>query len=182
MALWTRNAATSGVRKAVRLIEQPERQTVRRANIWTCHATTTVSAGDTFRITRGQVITTWRVMYTDPAETALQRSYCHLQLSDTCSIQRRSKAKQASGSAELNPSSVTSSVRCQWVESSAEIDVQAQRRKLASEFYLVVQTVPDISVFDTIKDSSGRDYRVERIEHPFNRVDLPYLICSRSDV
>ena len=48
-AAWT-NSANVVIPRTVRLIEQPERQTIRRAHIWTPASTTAVTAGDTFRV------------------------------------------------------------------------------------------------------------------------------------
>jgi len=77
----------------------------------------------------------------------------------------------------------TSGIRCQWFTSSAEIETSqaGRRRGIVGEFYLILQELVDVGVGDTITDSDGLAYRVERVEQQFNRVDLPYLICRRSD-
>ena len=179
-ATWTTSAGAA-IPRVVRLIEQPERQTIRRAHIWTPVDTTRVTAGDTFRVKRGAVTTTWVVMFSDPAETALQRSYCHLQLSEFITIDSRKHAKGPARAERAIVDSQTAQIRCQWFTSSAEIDTQGRRRAMAGEFYLFLQSLRDINVADTVIDASGRTFRIERLENQLTRVDLPYLICSRSD-
>ncbi len=180
-ALWTPYGQTSGLNRTVRLIEQPDLQTIRRAYIWTIQNGTATRQGDLFRVKRGNITSTWRVLYTDPAETALQRSHCHLQLTDTIKVTPRAKYKRASGADVLVQSGTTTSYRCQWFQSSAEIDVDNKRRMMQGEWYCVVEDVPELDTDLTITDSSNRAFRVERLEKGFNRDELPYLICSRSD-
>lgn len=181
-ALWTPYGQTSGITKTVRLIEQPDLQTIRRAFVWSVAKGTSTTQGDLFRIRRGTVTSTWRVLYTDPAETALQRSHCHLQLSDTFKVTRKLKYKRASGADASLPSEVSTSYRCQWFRSSAEIEVDSRRRVMQGEWYCLVETVPELDTDGIITDSSGRSFRVDRLERGFNRDELPYLICSRADV
>jgi hypothetical protein len=181
-ATWTK-ASGGSLSRCVRLIEQPDRQTIRRAHVWTPIETTRVSVGDLFSVKRGAVTTVWRVMYTDPAETAIQRSFCHEQLTDTVTVRRR-KAAQTQSMAERHIADTeTSNIRCKWFTSSAEIETSqaGRRRGIVGEFYLLLQGLVDVGVGDTVVDSAGLAYRVERIEQQFNRVDLPYLICRRSD-
>ena len=180
-ALWTPYGQSSGLNRTVRLIEQPDLQTVRRAFVWTLAKGTATRQGDLFRVKRGNVTTTWRVLYTDPAETALQRSHCHLQLTDTFKAVRRPKYKRASGADASIPSEVSTSYRCQWFQSSAEIEVDNRRRTMQGEWYCLVEEVPELDTDITLTDSSGRSFRVDRLEKGFNRDELPYLICSRSD-
>ena len=180
-ALWTPYGQTSGTTKTVRLIEQPDLQTIRRAFVWTAAKGTSTTQGDLFRIRRGTVTSTWRVLYTDPAETALQRSHCHLQLTDTLKVTRKLKYKRASGADASLPNEVSTSYRCQWFQSSAEIEVDSRRRVMQGEWYCVVETVPELDTDGIITDSSGRSFRVDRLERGFNRDELPYLICSRAD-
>jgi hypothetical protein len=181
-ATWTKVSGGS-LTRCVRLIEQPDRQTIRRAHVWTPIEPTRVSVGDLFSVKRGAVTTVWRVMYTDPAETAIQRSYCHLQLTDTVTIRKRKTAQTQSMAERQVVDTQTSGIRCQWFTSSAEIETSqaGRRRGIVGEFYLILQELLDVGVGDTITDSDGLAYRVERVEQQFNRVDLPYLICRRSD-
>jgi len=181
-ATWTKVSGGS-LTRCVRLIEQPDRQTIRRAHVWTPIETTRVSVGDLFSVKRGAVTTVWRVMYTDPAETAIQRSYCHLQLTDTVTLRKRKTAQTQSMAERQVVDTQTSGIRCQWFTSSAEIETSqaGRRRGIVGEFYLILQELLDVGVGDTITDSDGLAYRVERVEQQFNRVDLPYLICRRSD-
>ena len=181
-ATWTK-ASGGSLTRCVRLIEQPDRQTIRRANVWTPIETTRVSVGDLFTVKRGAITTVWRVMYTDPAETAIQRSYCHLQLTDTVTLRKRKTAQTQSMAERQVVDTQTSGIRCQWFTSSAEIETSqaGRRRGIVGEFYLILQELLDVGVGDTITDSDGLAYRVERVEQQFNRVDLPYLICRRSD-
>ena len=180
-ALWTPYGQTSGITKTVRLIEQPDLQTIRRAFVWTVAKGTSTTQGDLFRIRRGTVTSTWRVLYTDPAETALQRSHCHLQLTDTLKVTRKLKYKRASGADASLPNEVSTRYRCQWFQSSAEIEVDSRRRVMQGEWYCLVETVPELDTDGIITDSSGRSFRVDRLERGFNRDELPYLICSRAD-
>jgi len=168
----------------VRLIEQPDRQTVRRAHIWTPIDTTSVSVGDLFSVKRGQVTTVWRVMYTDPAETAIQRSYCHLQLSEFVTLKRRKYVVTQSGSRRAAPPVEMANVRCKWFQSSAEQESTSEgsRRKMAGEFYLMLQEIPEnLASMDTVVRDNGEAYRIDRLEQDMSRVDLPYLILRRSD-
>ena len=181
-AAWT-NSANVVIPRTVRLIEQPERQTIRRAHIWTPAGTTQLTAGDTFRVKRGNVTTTWVVMFTDPAETALQRSYCHLQLTEFVALKQR---RTASGPAKAERQFVDSEVaqiRAKWFLSSAEISATqaGKRRAMVGEYYCIIQSLRDVNVADTVTNADGEAYRIERVENQFNRVDLPYLICSRCD-
>jgi len=180
-ATWTPYGQTSGIPRTVRLIEQPDLQTIRRAFVWTLAKGTSTTQGDLFRIKRGSVTMTWRVLYTDPAETALQRSHCHLQLSDTLKAIRKWKHKRPSGVDASTPEQVSTSYRCQWFQSSAEIDVSNRRRSMQGEWYCVLETVPELDTDTTLTDSSGRAFQVERLERGFNRDELPYLICTRAD-
>lgn len=180
-ALWTPYGQTSGLQRTVRLIEQPDLQTIRRAFIWTLAKGTSTTQGDLFRVKRGTVTTTWRVLYTDPAETALQRSHCHLQLTDTIKAVRKWKHKRASGADASTPEQVSSSYRCLWFQSSAEIEVDNKRRTMQGEWYCILETVPELDTDITLTDSSGRSFRVDRLERGFNRDELPYLVCTRSD-
>ena len=181
-ATWTK-ASGGSLSRCIRLIEQPDRQTIRRAHVWTPIETTRVSVGDLFSVKRGAVTTVWRVMYTDPAETAIQRSFCHEQLTDTVTVRRRKTAQTQSMAERQVADTETSGVRCKWFTSSAEIEMSqaGRRRGIVGEFYLLLQGLVDVGVGDTVVDSAGLAYRVERIEQQFNRVDLPYLICRRSD-
>jgi hypothetical protein len=180
-ALWTPYGQTSGLQRTVRLIEQPDLQTIRRAFVWTLAKGTSTSQGDLFRVRRGTVTTTWRVLYTDPAETALQRSHCHLQLTDTIKAVRKWKHKRPSGADASTPEQVSTSYRCQWFQSSAEIEVDNKRRSMTGEWYCVLETVPELDTDITLTDSEGRSFRVDRLERGFNRDELPYLICTRCD-
>jgi hypothetical protein len=181
-ATWTRTSGAS-LARTVRLIEQPDRQTIRRAHIWTAADGTTVSAGDTFTVKRGTVTTVWRVMYSDPAETALQRHYCHQQLTEFITLRRRrhyttqSRAKQSALTTEA------SQIRAKWFTSSADIQVteEGKRRGFETEHYCILQELIDINAVDTVVDADGKSYRIERLEQDFSRIDLPYLICRRSD-
>lgn len=181
-AVWTPYGNTAGLQRTVRLIEQAESQTIRRAHIWTVRDGTTTTQGDLFRIKRGTITTTWRVLYTDPAETALQRSYCHLQLTDTMSVLNRVRVHKQSGATSGIVQESSTSYRCQWFESSAEIAEENRRRSLQGEWYCLLETVPDLKTDIILNDSSGKYYRVDRLEKPFDRGSLPYLICTRSDV
>jgi hypothetical protein len=181
-ATWTRTTGAT-LPRCVRLIEQPDRQTVRRAHVWTPIASTVVSVGDLFTVKRGAITTTWRVMYTDPAETAIQRSYCHQQLSELVTLRKRRTANTESKAERATIDSQTAGIRCKWFQSSAEIESSqgGRRRGIVGEFYLMLQELTDVNVSDTIVDADGLAYRIERIENQFNRVDLPYLILKRSD-
>jgi len=179
--LWTPYGQTSGLQRTVRLIEQPDLQTIRRAFVWTLAKGTSTSQGDLFRVRRGTVTTTWRVLYTDPAETALQRSHCHLQLTDTITAVRKWKHKRPSGADASTPEQVSTSYRCQWFHASAEIEVDNKRRSMTGEWYCVLETVPELDTDITLTDSEGRSFRVDRLERGFNRDELPYLICTRCD-
>jgi len=181
-ALWTPYGQTAGSQRYVRLIEQPDAQQVRRAHVWTEHKGTATSQGDTFRVKRGTITSTWRVLFTDPAESALQRSYCHLQLSDTLKVTHKYRIQKRSGSTSSLPEEVSTSYRCQWFESSAEVVEDNRRRALQGEWYCLLETVPDLRTDMLLTDSAGRPFRVERLEKAFNLVELPYLICTRSDV
>jgi hypothetical protein len=181
-ASWT-TSTNAVIPRTIRLIEQPERQTIRRAHIWTPVSTTAVMAGDTFRVKRGNVTTTWVVMFTDPAETALQRSYCHLQLPEFVTLKQR---RQATGPARAERAFVDAEVgqiRAKWFLSSSEISTSqnGKRRGLVGEYYCILQSVRDLNIADTLQNADGEAYRIERLENQFNRVDLPYAICSRCD-
>ena len=183
-ATWTRSSGGS-LPRVVRLIEQPDRQTVRRAHVWTPINSTTVSVGDLFSVKRGAVTTVWRVMYTDPAETAIQRSYCHQQLSEFVTLKRRKYIVAQSGARKTTPPVETADIRCKWFQSSAEMETTSDgaRRKMAGEFYLMLQDIPEnLAAYDTVIRDNGEAYRVERLEQDLSRVDLPYLILRRSDV
>lgn len=181
-ATWTPYGQTSGIPRNVRLIEQQDLQTVRRAHVWTIRSTTSTTQGDLFRVKRGTVTTTWRVLYTDPAETALQRSYCHLQLTDTLTAVRNWRIRKPSGSTSMLPQDVATAYRCEWFESSAEVAVDNKRRSLQGEWYCLLETIPDLTTDLILVDSNDRTFRVDRLERPYNRTELPYLICTRSDV
>lgn len=181
VATWTPNGTTNAMTRTLMLIEQPERQTIRRAHIWTQHSITNVSAGDLFRVKRKNVTTTWRVQFTDPAQTGIQRSYCHLQLNDTCVLWDRRFQTSERGASTPQPPTGTTSVRCQWFESGAEIDVTQRQRRMQLEKYLLLETLPELTTAQTVEDSSGRFWRVERMEKPFSRSELPYLVCTRVD-
>jgi hypothetical protein len=103
-------------------------------------------------------------------------------LTDTIKAVRRPKYKRASGADASIPSEVAASYRCQWFQSSAEIEVDNRRRTMQGELYCVVEEVPELDTDVTLTDSNGRSFRVDRLEKGFNRDELPYLICSRSDV
>lgn len=182
-ARWT-NSAGATLDRVVRLIEQPDRQTIRRAHIWTPILTTAVAAGNLFQVKRGNVTTTWRVMYSDPAETALQRSYCHLQLDDMVRFSRRRWIVSKKGANTAGPPEHTLSVRAKWFESSAEIAVRedGKRRKMESEFYLMLESADDIGTADTVTNAAGESFFIDRLEAGLNRVDLPYLVLRRADV
>ncbi|MEN9556795.1 MAG: hypothetical protein RLZZ232_3081 [Planctomycetota bacterium] len=181
-ATWT-NSAGLAIPRVVRLIEQPDRQTIRRAHLWTPSSTTAVSAGDTFRVKRGNVTTTWVVMFTDPAETALQRSYCHLQLTEFVTLKQRRMATGPAKAERAFVDSEVAQVRAKWFLSSAEISAtqSGKRRAMVGEYYCILQSLRDVNVADTITNADGENYRIDRVENQFNRVDLPYLICSRCD-
>lgn len=182
-ATWTR-ASGGSLPRVVRLIEQPDRQTVRRAHVWTPIASTTVSVGDLFSVKRGAVTTVWRVMHTDPAETAIQRSYCHQQLSEFVTLKRRRFILAQSGAKRKSPPVEVADVRCHWFQSSAEDETTSEgaRRKMAGEFYLMLESIPEnLASLDTVVRSTGEAYRIDRLEKDLSRVDLPYLILRRSD-
>lgn len=179
---WTPNGSSSSIPRTVRLIEQVDLQTIRRAHVWTQHKGTSVSAGDTFRVKRGNVTSTWRVLYTDPAETGLQRSYCHQQLTDTIRVVRKPKTKRLSGADASAIVRDATSYNAKWFQSSGEESDDNRRRVFQGEWYCVLETVPDLDTDAVIVDSSGNGFRVLRLERPFNRQELPYLICERSDV
>ena len=177
---WTSGATT--LPRTVRVIEQAERQTVRRAHIWTPIATTAVSVGDTFRLKRGSAVSTWVVLYSDPAETGIQRHYCHEQLTTLVTLTRHRLAGSRSGTRK-SVAKTTEQLRAKWFQSSAEIETTegGRRRRMSGEFYLILQSFPqNLNAADTITDQ-GRHYRVERIDQDFSREDLPYAILSRSD-
>jgi hypothetical protein len=165
------------------VIEQPDRQTIRRAHVWTPAATTSVSVGDLFTVKRGAVTTVWRVMFTDPAETALQRSYCHLQLSEFVTLKQRRAATGPAKAERQFVESEVAQIRAKWFLSSAEISAtqSGKRRAMAGEYYCILQSLRDVNVADTVTNADGENYRIDRVENQFNRVDLPYLICSRCD-
>jgi hypothetical protein len=123
-------------------------------------------------------------MYTDPAETAIQRSYCHLQLSEFVTLKRRKWVQTQSGARRPAPPAEEANVRCKWFQSSAEIETTSDnaRRRMAGEFYLMLQEIPqNLATMDTIVRDTGEAYRIERLEQDMSRVDLPYLILRRSD-
>lgn len=181
-ATWTNSAGAANPR-VVRLIEQPERQTIRRAHVWTPAITTTVNAGDTFRIKRDNVTMTWVVLYTDPAETALQRSYCFLQLSEFITIKARRHTIGPARAERAEVNSETGQIRAKWFTSSGEVaETQGGRRRaFVGEYYCFLQSLRNINVADTIVDASGQQFRIDRLENQLTRFDLPYLICSRCD-
>ena len=181
-ATWT-NSAGVAIPRVVRLIEQPDRQTIRRAHLWTPASNTAVSTGDTFRVKRGNVTTTWVVMFTDPAETALQRSYCHLQLTEFVTLKQRRMSTGPAKAERAFVDSEVAQVRAKWFLSSAEISTtqSGKRRAMSGEYYCILQNLRDVNVADTITNADGETYRIDRVENQFNRVDLPYLICSRCD-
>jgi hypothetical protein len=181
-ATWAKSTGSS-LPRTVRVIEQPDRQTIRRAHIWTAAEGTAVSAGDLFTVKRGAVSTVWRVLYSDPAETAMQRHYCHQQLTEFITLRRRrhyttqAKAKQSAITTEAG------SIRAKWFTSAADIQVKedGKRRGMETEFYCLIESLLDISAVDTVVDADGKAFRIERLENQFSRIDLPYLICRRSD-
>lgn len=179
---WT-NSAGAALSRTVRVIEQAERQTVRRAHIWTPRVTTTVSPGDTFRLRRGADVSTWVVQYSDPAETGLQRHYCHEQLSETVTLTRRQPQGTRAGQRRYIDSSKDTAVRAKWFQSSAELTTteDGKRRRMAGEFYLMLQAIPENLAAMDLVQSGGRSYRITRLEQGFTRADLPYLILERSD-
>lgn len=180
-ALWTPYGNTTGIKRTVRLIEQPDSQTIRRANVWTVRDGTTTTQGDLFRIKRGSVTSTWRVLYTDPAETAMQRSYCHLQLTDMLTITNRIRAYKQSGSTSGVQEKSGTSYRCHWFESSAEVTEENRRRSLQGEWYCLLEIVPDLKTDILLTDSSGKFFRIDRLERAYDRSSLPYMVCTRSD-
>jgi hypothetical protein len=181
-ATWTPYGNTYGMPRTVRLIEQQDLQTVRRAHIWTIRDGTSTTQGDLFRIKRGTVTTTWRVMYSDPAETAMQRSYCHLQLTDTLTAVRGWRIRKNSGATSALPQEVATAYKCHWFQSSAEPTVENRKRTLQGEWYCLLETVPDMTTDITLFDSSDYAVIVDMLERPFNRKELSYLVCTRSDV
>jgi hypothetical protein len=126
---------------------------------------------------------TVRLMFTDPAETALQRSYCHLQLSEFVTLKQRRTATGPARAERQFVDSEVGQVRAKWFLSSAEISAtqSGKRRAMAGEYYCILQSLRDVNVADTVTNADGENYRIDRLENQFNRVDLPYLICSRCD-
>ncbi|MFN9287660.1 MAG: hypothetical protein ACK6EB_06265, partial [Planctomyces sp.] len=121
--------------------------------------------------------------FTDPAETALQRSYCHLQLSEFVTLKQRRTATGPARAERQFVDSEVAQIRAKWFLSSAEISAtqSGKRRAMAGEYYCIIQSLRDVNVADTITNADGENYRIDRVENQFNRVDLPYLICRRSD-
>jgi hypothetical protein len=123
------------------------------------------------------------VMFTDPAETALQRSYCHLQLSEFVTLKQRRAATGPAKAERQFVDTEVAQIRAKWFLSSAEISAtqSGKRRAMAGEYYCILQSLRDVNVADTVTNADGENYRIDRVENQFNRVDLPYLICTRCD-
>lgn len=182
MSKWRRAGTTVDISRAVRIIEQPERQTIRRAYVWTVRDTTTVTTGDTFTVTRGRDVMEWRVLYAFQAETAIQRVACHLRLTDTCDVVEARRVKSIRGADSRLAELLSVTYRCKWFDSSAELSESNRRRKMEGEWYCVFETLPELNTDSLLVDSIGRAFRIERMERGFNRDDLPYAICTRADV
>lgn len=181
IARWRKYGTTTDISRTVRLVEQPEIQTIRRSYVWVVRDTTTITQGDTFTVTRGRDVMEWRALYAYQAETALQRIACHLRLTDTCTAIASRRYKTVRGSDGSIPEESGTSLRCKWFDSSAEIAENVSRRKMEGEWYCILEVLPELNTDTLLRDSSGRMFRIERMEHGFNRDDLPYAICTRSD-
>jgi hypothetical protein len=123
-------------------------------------------------------------MYTDPAETAIQRSYCHLQLSELLTFRRTQYVLQRRGVKDPGIPVETNNIRCKWTQTSAEPEEQSdgRRRKMAGEWYVVLEALPALDTTQQVIRDDGSVYRIDRMEQAFSRVDLPYLVCRRADV
>lgn len=172
---------TRGVTRTVRFIAQPERQTIRRAFIWTRARDITGSTGDLFSINRSGSLMTYRLLYSDTAETALQRHICHEQLSDTATICDRLKYKTLRGADGFVQEFTGTTHKAKIVLASAEHTTRSNQRRLRGDYIIYFETLPTLTTDLIIVDSSGRGYRIDQIEKPIDRMDLPFINASRID-
>lgn len=177
--LWSNGSASRHV--CCRVVEQGERQTVRRASLFAPRAFRSVARGHTFTATREGVSTVYRVLYSDAAETGLQRHICHVRLPDTLQVMSRSRYKSLRGADSFTPTLGDTAYRCKFVVADAEHTQEQRRRLMQSRFYVYVEEVPELTTDIVLLDSNGRAFEVDSFEQSQDRVDLPYFIARRSD-
>lgn len=197
-ATWSNG--TSSQATLVRVVEQGERQTIRRASVFAVHGDrgnqcgdyryplwskivtlSGVAAGDTFTVVRGAVTTVYRVMYLDAAETALQRHICHVQLPSLVTFMDRERFKSLRGADEFIPVTGATQYRAKFVLSDAEHVSRRTQRKMRSTWQVFAESLPTLTTDMILVDADGRGYKIEQVEQPLERIDLPYLMVSRSD-
>ena len=165
----------------VRFIAQPERQTIRRAFIWTRAADILPAFGGLFTINRGHDVLRYRLMYSDAAETSLQRHVCHEQITTSVQIVDRERYKTKRG-ADGWSNSEAATVAAKVVLEAGEPVRQNNRRRMRGEYNVYFEELPALNTDQVVIDSSGRAYLIRQIERPVDRIDLPYAIVSRIDV
>lgn len=180
-AMHVASGATSGRTVPVRFIAQPERQTIRRAFIWTRAEELTAGAGDVFTIRRNEEALVYRVLYADTAETAMRRHICHEQLSDTFRVMAKDRYKAARGADAFAHADVGTEFRGKFVISDAEHETRKNRRVMRVDRELYCEVLPDLTTDMVIVDSDGKGYRIDNVEKPIDRIDLPYITVSRTD-
>lgn len=173
---------------AVRFIPMPERQTIRRAMIYTATQTVMATTGDLFTINRRDLTeryseTSWayRVLFADPPSTGLQRHLCHERLTDVFSVIDRARYKSERGADGFIPETSETTYRGKLVLSDAEHVTQNRQRRMRSDFDLYLEELPPLNTDSLIVDSSGRAYRIGQVEQSIDREDLPYMTLSRID-
>lgn len=199
VGIWSDGTTTTTTR--VRVIEQGERQTVRRASVLALHGDRRracsdfiypssvdpytpledVAPGNTFTVTRGGVSTVYRVLYSDHPETALQRHLCHHQLESLVTVVSRERFKTLRGADGFIQSPGDTQYRAKFTVSDAENMTSGGQRRMRTTWQMYMEDLPPLTTDQLIVDENGRAYRIESVERPLERIDLPYLLVSRSD-
>ena len=179
-ALYQVDGETQQKKFDVRFIAQPERQTIRRAFIWTAVTKLTPSTGDLFTISRGADVMTYRVMYSDTAETGIQRHICHEQLQDTVLVVDRDRYKTERG-ADAWTNATPQSYRAKIVHESSEPRTTNNVRRMRGEYRIYFETLPQVTTDQIIVDGNGKAFKINQVDKPIERIDLPYMTCSRLD-
>lgn len=172
----------------VRFIAQPERQTIKRAFIWTKPRDVTLVTNDLIAVNRtkveyetADVDMLYRVMYSDMAETGIQRNICHEQLEGEFRVMDRQQYKTIRGADGFRLEDQGTAFRGKFVLSDATHVSRNNQRRMRSDWQLFVEQLPTLKTDQVIVDSDGRGYRIEDVENPLDRIDLPYLTVSRID-
>lgn len=173
---------TDSSRLMVRVVDQGERQQIRRASLFAVPGDIpTVSTGHTFTIWRDGTQLVYRVLYADRTETALRRHVCHEQLTEMFRVIDRKFYKSTTGNDEFARGSTSPVYRGKLVPVDAANVRRSGNRKMRSSFNLYLETVPPLTTDQIVLDSTDRAFRIQSVERPVDRIDLPYLVLQRSD-